>query len=410
MTMEAEVTVESIAAGGDGVARHEGRVVFIPRTAPGDVARVAFTPAGRFARGTLVRVVNPSADRVDAACPHYTMQRCGGCQLQHLSYDAQRRAKQRIVSDVIERIGRRTASVPEVRASPAQWRYRRKLTLTMRHQDHGWTAGLHRTDDATAIFALSDCLITGEPVVAIWHEVLRAAEYLPAERELRGAVAVLPDGASFLLESGEQWPTALSFFNAVPSVASLWWRTPRRGTVLLHARTPAHVPASSFAQVNAAVAEQLQAHVVGLAMAYQPRRVVDAYAGAGDTAIALATRGVRVAAIEVDEVAAAACRARLAAASTVIVGRVEEYLAASLPADVVIVNPPRTGLGADVAATLEQCEPRPCAVIYVSCDAATLGRDLTRLPGYRIASLQPFDMFPQTAHVETVCELVPEAA
>jgi 23S rRNA (uracil1939-C5)-methyltransferase len=88
---------------------------------------------------------------------------------------------------------------------------------------------------------------------------------------------------------------------------------------------------------------------------------------------------------------------------------VEDAIAAALPADVVLINPPRTGIHETVAQALDSVASRPRAVIYVSCDPATLARDLTRLPSYRIASLRAFDMFPQTAHVETVCELVPLA-
>jgi 23S rRNA (uracil1939-C5)-methyltransferase len=90
-------------------------------------------------------------------------------------------------------------------------------------------------------------------------------------------------------------------------------------------------------------------------------------------------------------------------------GRVEEILPTVLPADVVILNPPRAGLDARVTAALNGVGERPRAIIYVSCNPATLGRDLARMPGYRIASVRGFDMFPQTAHVETVCELIPEA-
>jgi 23S rRNA (uracil1939-C5)-methyltransferase len=124
----------------------------------------------------------------------------------------------------------------------------------------------------------------------------------------------------------------------------------------------------------------------------------------------LARSGARVVAIESDRDAAAQCAAQLPEGSRMIAGRVEDALAAALPADVILVNPPRTGVHEQVTTMLETITEAPRAVIYVSCDPATLGRDLSRMPRYRIASLRAFDMFPQTAHVETVCELVPEAA
>jgi 23S rRNA (uracil1939-C5)-methyltransferase len=117
-----------------------------------------------------------------------------------------------------------------------------------------------------------------------------------------------------------------------------------------------------------------------------------------------------VTAIAPDPEAADFAATRLAAPSRSVRGRVEEHLAAALPADVVVINPPRSGVDARVTDALQQADPAPRAVIYVSCDPATLARDLTRMPRYRVASAIAFDMFPQTAHVETVCELVPEAA
>jgi 23S rRNA (uracil1939-C5)-methyltransferase len=103
-------------------------------------------------------------------------------------------------------------------------------------------------------------------------------------------------------------------------------------------------------------------------------------------------------------------RARLAFPSSVIAGRVEDHLPGALPADVVVLNPPRAGVDARVTAALDGVPRPPRAILYVSCDPATLARDVARMPRYRVASLRAYDMFPQTAHVETVCELVPEVA
>jgi 23S rRNA (uracil1939-C5)-methyltransferase len=150
--------------------------------------------------------------------------------------------------------------------------------------------------------------------------------------------------------------------------------------------------------------------VLTLARMGDPRRIIDAYAGTGATAVPLADDGRMVTAIEWDHDAVAILRDRLRAPSSAIAGRVEEHLDRALPADVVLLNPPRTGLDARVTALLETAEPRPRRVVYVSCDPATLARDLARLPAYRLVSIRAYDMFPQTAHVETVCELVPESA
>ena len=127
-----DLTVHGIAAGGDGVGRSEGLVVFVPRTAPGDVARVRIESAKRFARGRLESLVVPSPLRVDPPCNHYREDRCGGCQLQHIRYAAQLDSKRGIVKDAITRIAKRSTEVPSTRPSPREWRYRSKLTLTMK--------------------------------------------------------------------------------------------------------------------------------------------------------------------------------------------------------------------------------------------------------------------------------------
>src|SRR5689334_4306395 len=182
----AEVAIESIAAGGDGVGRSDGIVIFIPRTAPGDRVRAKLDVRKRFARGTIDAVLEPSPDRIEPPCVHYRIDRCGGCQLQHIRYHAQLDAKRSIVHDALTRIARRTVDRPTVEASAAQWRYRRKLTLAMRRRRGGdWVIGLHPYDDPVGVFALEDCPITDDRVMSVWHEVIAARAYFPREDELR---------------------------------------------------------------------------------------------------------------------------------------------------------------------------------------------------------------------------------
>ncbi len=408
--MVTAVEVESIAAGGDGVAKTEGLVIFLPRTAPGDAGRARVKVKGRFARGTMEVLERPAAVRVDPPCEHYMRDRCGGCQLQHMSYESQLAAKGRIIADSITRIGRLPVDAPRVAPSPAQWRYRRKLTLALRRRGDGWIAGLHPYDDPVGVFDLHDCPITAEAVVSAWRDVMRAAHLLPDANELRGSLLMLEDRFSFSLEGGAAWPEAEAFFGAVPVLGSLWWTREGGSRRLMADRDPAATASASFAQVNAAVAPMLHQRVVDRVNAFQPAKVVDAYAGSGATAIALASGGARVTAIELDRAASRRCGALMPEGSSAIAGRVEDHLAASMPADVVILNPPRAGVDERVTNVLRTSTPRPRAIVYVSCNPATLARDIARLPGWRVESLDAFDMFPQTAHVETLCVLVPEAA
>jgi 23S rRNA (uracil1939-C5)-methyltransferase len=384
--------------------------VFVPRTAPGDVALVRLTRARRFARGELVSLVQASQSRVDAPCPHYTNDRCGGCQIQHLAYEAQLAAKSSIVGDALRRIGRRQVENPIVEPSDGQWRYRRKLTLHVRRVGGRWIAGLHPYDDPDAVFDLRDCPITDEGVLEVWSKLRPALSLLPRERALRVAVRLLDPGASVVVEGGRTWREPERLLEAVPIVTELWWRPEGGRTRLLARRGVDHASGASFAQVNAGVAERLRGHVLALARGRHPARVIDGYAGLGATTLPLAAEGVQVVAIELDADAVAQLQQQLGRPSSAIAGRVEDHIAAALPADVVMLNPPRGGLDARVTEALQQVERAPDAVLYTSCDPATLGRDLARLTRFRLASVRSYDMFPQTAHVETVCELVPEAA
>jgi len=217
-----------------------------------------------------------------------------------------------------------------------------------------------------------------------------------------------------VVRGGHAWPVRTEFFEAVPAATTLWWQPTHRARNLVASRRTAGDgggdASASFAQVNIEVGAALHEYVLGLARTYRPASVVDAYSGAGGTALPLAGDGALVVAIEADRDAAAVCGERLApfAGSRSLAARVEDVIEPSLPADVVLLNPPRVGVHERVAAAIAHSTPAPRAVIYVSCDPATLARDVARLPGFRIASLRAFDMFPQTAHVETVCELVPD--
>jgi 23S rRNA (uracil1939-C5)-methyltransferase len=405
----ARLEIASIAAGGDGVGRTEGIVVFVPRTAPGDVARVRIAKAKRFARGQLLSLDEPSPARVEPPCPHYTIDRCGGCQIQHLGYEAQVAAKSVIIGDALRRIGRRDISDPIVEPSDAPWRYRRKLTLHLRRTRDGWIAGLHPYDDPGSVFDLADCPITDERVMAVWGELRPAFDTLPGENALRVAVRVMDDGASVTVEGGRVWRSPESLLAAAPSISEVWWRPEDAAVRLVASRESQQRAGAAFAQVNAAVAARLRERLLDRIRAYDPGTVLDAYAGTGATAIPLADDGRRVSAIELDRAAVETLAARIRPPSVVIEGRVEDHIAGALPAEVVILNPPRAGVDERVTSALQAARADLRALFYVSCDPATLARDLARMPDFRLVAVRGYDMFPQTAHVETLCELVPAA-
>jgi 23S rRNA (uracil1939-C5)-methyltransferase len=401
------LAIDTIAAGGDGVGRTDGLVVFVPRTAPGDVVTASIAGKGHFARGTLRSVQRASPVRIDPPCTHYRVDRCGGCQIQHIGYESQLAIKQRIIADAMRRIGKREIDEPAVTASPTPWRYRTKLTLALRRRGATWIAGLHPYDDPARVFALADCPITDRRVVAAWREILSAAHFLPDVPSLRGSVRWTVDGPTFVLIGGNRWRDHAAFFDAVPSLAALYWEPEHTARQLLGDRRSVPTPSASFAQVNPATATLLGDYVREHILALAPESVIDAYAGAGDMAVSLAQQGMTVTAIELDADAVRWAEQRLAPPSRAICGRVEEVLPRLPAADVVLLNPPRSGLHEAVPATVQSAPPTR-GIVYVSCDPATLARDIARLPDFRIESMQAFDMFPQTAHVETVCVLTPE--
>ena len=414
------LAIESIAVGGDGVARHDGLVVFVPRTAPGDHILAKVERQRRFARGSVERIEVASSQRIDPECEHYVPDRCGGCQLQHLTLPAQQDAKRTIIADTMRRIGRRSIEVPPLRAGMSPWRYRARLSLALRRRaDRSWYAGMHAWDDVAHVFEVRDCRITDERVLALWREVMAVADGLPDVTELRGTVRLVGDRGAFVLEGAMAWPGADAFASRLPSFDHAWWIPvgARRRRIGALPTGGASVPPAaangaaagahaSFSQVNPDVAAAMATAVRELVLAHKPTHVLDAYSGSGDLSVALQEHGIRATSVELDEDATAYAATRLHRPSRAVAARVEDVLAGLLPADVIVLNPPRAGVDARVSALIEAAAPAPAAVVYISCDPATLARDIARMPSWAIKSVAAFDMFPQTAHVETVVELV----
>jgi len=414
MSETATVTIERVAAGGDGIARHDGMVVFVPRAVPGDVVSVTLVRQRTFARGTIVELLVESPDREPAPCPHYNGDRCGGCQLQGLKYEAQLAIKSTLIRDALVRIGRHTVDAVPVAASPSPWYYRNSLSLAMqrdRLRPSGWLAGLHVAGEGTKVFELTECLIAMPEVMEGWRHVLAATEHLPRASALRGTVRLLDAGGLALtIEGGTQWKQAAvdALVAAVPNLHAVWWVRDDEVRALRHDRRTVQEAGASFAQVNPAVAGMLRAYVVQQVEALSPTAVVDAYAGSGALAARLLRPGRSVTAIELDQEASAVAGAALREdpLSKVLTGRVEHLLPHAFPASVVILNPPRAGVDATVPPLIAAEKSGVQRVVYVSCDPATLARDIARLgDGWMVTAVQAFDMFPQTSHVETVCTI-----
>lgn len=426
----ATVHIESIAAGGDGVARIDGMACFVPRSAPGDRLQVAYATQGRFARGRILQILDASDTRIPPACHHFVDDKCGGCRLQHMTPESQRTELQRIVRDAMQRVGQRDVSLPGITAG-SPWGYRERLTLTVRTRSSSITAGLHAFDNPDVVFPLTECPVTHPALVACWLDVRGHLSGLPTAEidhpvrlsfRLRSTPA---HDVALVVLNGADWPDAKAWARrtlaAAPALVAVWWHRRNGEPEMLAERASAGASdperdvsfAVSFAQVNSEMAAALQAFVIAVITEQQPTTVIDGYAGRGALSAALLGRGVAVTAVESDPAATRHAEAQLRAFAhaRVVTGRVEDVLPGLLPADVVMLNPPRRGVDPLVTAALADAADRGVrCIVYVSCDPATLARDVARLSRWRIRSLQCFDMFPHTAHVETVCVLVPEGA
>jgi len=411
-TDDEAVLIESVAAGGDGVGRlADGMTVFVPRTAPGDrVSVTGIRRRRRHAHAVVARVVAPGPDRVEPRCAHFVRDRCGGCQWQHLSAEAQAAAKRRVVGDALRRIGALAIEDPVLVPSPRTFGYRATMTLTVRWAPGGPIAGFHRDAAAEPVFALDRCEIARDEVGALWTALRPALAALPQGHDVRLKLRVATDGALHVVVGGGlgAWTTPQPLADAAAAAgltATVWWE-PAAGAVRRMAGPPADRGAVAFEQVNPEVAAALRAAVLEAAPS-PAGRALDLYAGAAEIGLALASRGWESVSVESDPRAAARASERSrrdGSALRVVAGRVEHCLGELLPADLVIANPPRAGL--DVAVTALLAERPPERLVYVSCDPATLARDLKRLgaePARLI--LRCFDMFPQTSHVETLAVL-----
>ena len=412
MSETATLVIERVAAGGDGIARHDGMVVFVPRAVPGDTVSVALTRQRTFARGRVLERVADSPLREPAPCVHYERDHCGGCQIQGLAYAAQLDVKAELIRDAVARIGKQAIDSVHVTPSPSPWHYRNALTLSMqrdRMRPSGWRAGMYVAGDASQQFELTDCLITMPAVMDGWRAVIAAAEHLPRATALRTTVRLLSDGGLALtVEGGAQWKAGSidALVAAVPAIRAIWWIRDDEVRSLRYDQRTVQEAGASFAQVNPAVAALVRASVLDAVTAVNPRTVVDAYCGSGALTAQLLSAGLRVTGIELDPEASAvaATAVRHAPTARIHTGRVEHVLPLTLPADVVVLNPPRAGVDAVVPPLLAADASGVRRIVYVSCDPATLGRDIARLgSGWRVTGVQGFDMFPQTAHVETVC-------
>jgi 23S rRNA (uracil1939-C5)-methyltransferase len=410
-----ELTLTAMAHGGAALGRHEGRVIFVRGGIPGERVRARIVEdKGRFAHAQLVEVLEASPDRVEPPCPH--VPECGGCQWQHIAYPRQLALKADIVRDQLERVG--GIADPPVRptlASPDPWGYRNRVTFGV---DAAGRLGFQRAA-SHEIVPIQECHIADPRLMALYDDLDLELPGLvrltlmagTEEQDLLMAFETAKDRPPALeadfpvscvhLESGEDEdaiPVNLIGNNyVVQKVAGHTYR----------------VSAGRFFQVNTGVAEKMVRLVLEWLDVPPDATVLDAYSGVGLFTLPLSQLAGKVIAIEMDPGATEDLILNLEALDDsenvdVIEGPVEAVLPDLVESEYLqraVLDPPRGGLDvAIVDALVAEALPR---IVYVSCDPATLARDLKRLlrGGYRLADVQPLDMFPQTYHIETVALL-----
>ena len=420
MSTEALV-VDGIIAGGEGIARPaEGPVVFIPRAAPGDRVQVEYSEEHRgWRRARLLHVVQPGPDRRPPPCPYYDA--CGGCQLQHIDYPAQVAAKAGIIQESLRRLGGIEIDRPDVASAPEELGYRNRITLTLKRHADRVVAGYHHFEVPGHIVDVERCPLAEDPINRAWAG-LRAtwgegAGRLPAGPELRLTLrAAETREVGLVIEGGRSRGEPEALLSQVEPLAAIWgldaegdvaWNVGRAALSDRWGPYRLKVAGTAFLQVNRRVAVALEDYVRTACGPLGGRRIIDAYCGYGLRALDFAGAGAKVVGIDSDPFAiggASVAAEDAGLPARFVHGRVERALARELPADLVTLNPPRAGVEREVARVLR--ESGPGRVIYVSCDPATLARDLQRLGDrYEMVACRGFDMFPQTAHVETVVSL-----
>ena len=437
-TLTLEIT--GYTAEGMGVARWDGRVVFVPGTILGERWEVQLLKVKtNVAWGRAVRLLTPSPERVELDCP--LAGRCGGCQYRHMTYEEELRAKRQRVQDALTRVGGVSLELPQVLGAEDPLRYRNKVHFPVAEERRGLAVGYYRARSHD-VLDVADCLLQPEAVTTLrrafkgWMERYRVPAYDEGTRQ--GLIRHLyvrtnqaGEALCCVVANGARLPHAPELVQALrqaaPALAGLVLNTNTKDTNVILGpsyRTiwgrdfleerlcgmTFRLSVPSFFQINRAQTERLYAQALEFAGLTGRETVLDLYCGIGTISLALAQRAGQVIGAEivpeaVQDAQANAARNQVDNARFLCgdAGEAAFQLAAEgVRPQVICVDPPRKGLAPEVPEILASMAPE--RIVYVSCDPATLARDVKRFGelGYPVVKAQAVDLFPRTAHVETV--------
>ena len=381
-----ELRIESLAAGGDGVAHDsQGRVLFVPLTAPGDLVRVrVLVSRKRFARGEVLEILERGPGRIEPGCSAFAV--CGGCAWQHVSYPDQVSAKARIVADALERIGRLGVTEVPITPSPSAWGYRSRARLVQEGAALGY-----RMRRSHAVCVVKECPVLDPRLEAGLSRELPAWE---GEEPREWELVTSSDGSARVRPTDEAIPAGVDAAEIQVGDDRL------------------RLSHGVFAQANSKLIAPLAAAVLREATGGGAKTsALELYAGAGLFTLGLARSFDCVWAIESHPGAVADLRFNLERSGATNVdireGIVEDVLSRLQvhSPDTLVLDPPRAGASEEALEQIGALRAR--RIVYLSCDPATLARDLGRLRdgGYQLRNVEAFDLFPHTPHVEALATL-----
>jgi 23S rRNA (uracil1939-C5)-methyltransferase len=403
-----QVTMEKLVYGGDCMGRlPDGRAIFVPFVLPGEQVMVEIVEdKKRFAKGRPVQIIQASPDRITPRCAHFGI--CGGCQYQNLDYAKQLEAKQAIMLDQLQRLGGiQEPPLNPIVPSPNPWNYRNYVQFQLGQQGElGYVAA-----DGEHLLPISECHLPQDAINALWPQIELGEESGVYRLGIRQDSF---DEIMLIMEGEDAKPPEYS--EDIP-VSAVYTPPDSRLTVLagedhlVFKLLDRHfqVSARSFFQVNTPIAEKMIQHLLENLDFSGGSVTLELYAGAGLFSAFLAPRVQYLTAVES---AGSSCHdfaVNLDEFNNVDLYEAEAEEALSViegPVDLLVMDPPRSGLAPQVHDALAKLAPRQIA--YISCDPATLARDLKKIlkKGYELVSVTPFDQFPQTGHIESVALMV----